>query len=170
MRPGGSKVNNYNQQRHLAWHETMELHELVAFQSNYLMGFKMNIANVTNPELKHLYAEAITGLEQNINELLPYYQFAPVVGTRALTGEQATAFYGLHLLIFAKTAVRNYSIAITETATPALRQLLHKQLNSAIKLHGDVYYFLYNRGLYPSYNLNQLLKNDQKTAHEALNM
>ncbi|GIO37435.1 spore coat protein F [Paenibacillus antibioticophila] len=163
-------MNGYKQHPHLAWHETLELHELVAFQSNFLMGFKMNIGSVHDPELKNLYAEAIKSLEQNLTELLPYYQIAPVVGARKMDGNDATAFYALHLLIFAKTAVRNYAIAITETATPNLRNLLQKQLNSAIKLHGEVYHFMYKNGLYPSYNLNELLMNDQKNAKLALNL
>lgn len=155
---------------HLAWHETLEMHELVAFQSNYLMGFKMNIANVHDPELKQLYAAAIASLEQNLNELLPYYSLAPAVGARTMTSEDVTAYYALHLLIFAKTAVRNYATAITETATHSLRQLLQKQLNSAIQMHGDVYSFMHMRGMYPSYDLNLLLMNDQKIAKQALSL
>ncbi|WP_072332973.1 MULTISPECIES: spore coat protein [unclassified Paenibacillus] len=148
----------------------MELHELVAFQTNYLMGFKMNAPHIKNPELKELYMNAIQGLEQNLKELLNYFPLAPVTGMRAMPDDDATAFYAAHLLIFAKTAVRNYAIAITETATPNLRQLLQKQLNQTIKLHGDAYQFMYTRGLYPSYDLNLLLKNDQKNANSAIKL
>jgi spore coat protein F len=156
--------------KHLAWHETMELHETVAFQSNSLTDFKMNLMNIKDPQLKKIYMDAIASIEQNLTELLPYFKAAPVVGARAMTPEDATAFYAAHLLIFAKTAVRNYAIAITETATPALRQLLQKQLNSAIQLHGDIFQFMYTRGLYPAYDLNLLLANDQKNAEKAMKL
>lgn len=156
-------------QHHLAWHETLELHELVAFQANHLTGFKMNLADVKEPQLHALYAETIQSLEQNLCELLPYYPKAPVAARAAADGD-LTAFYAGHLLGFAKTAVRNYAIAITETATPHVRQTLQNQLNRAIILHGKVFYYMYMRGLYPSYQLDQLLLTDMHNAQLALNM
>lgn len=154
---------------HLAWHETMETHELVAFQTNHLMGFKMDISSVRDPALKALYAETIQRLEQNLRELLPYYQAAPVPAREASTRD-ATGYFAAHLLLFAKTAVRNYAIAITETATPALRETFQKQLNAAIQLHGKVFYFMLERGYYPSYDLQKLLAADIKNAQTALHM
>ncbi|WP_148449152.1 spore coat protein, partial [Paenibacillus ihuae] len=74
------------------------------------------------------------------------------------------------LLGFAKTAVRSYAIGITETATPKLRETLQKQLNAAIMLHGKIYYFMLERGLYPSYDLPKLLSNDVTTANKALSL
>lgn len=47
-------------------------------------------------------------------------------------------FYAGDLLGLAKTSVRNYAIAITETATPRLREVLTRQINSAIQLHAQV--------------------------------
>jgi spore coat protein CotF len=108
--------NDSRNMQHLAWHETMELHELIAFQSNNLMDFKMNIPHVIDPTLQKLYAEAIKGLESNLKELLPYFQIAPVPMRNASRGD-LTAFYAAHLLICAKTSVRNYAIAITETTS-----------------------------------------------------
>lgn len=157
------------QQQHLAWHETLEMHELTAFQSNFLMEFKMVEADVKDAQLRALYAEAIRGTEQNLKELLQYFPKAPMY-TRSSAPEDMTAYYAAHLLIFAKTSVRNYAIAITETATPQLRETLRKQLNNAIALHGKIYQFMYERGLYPSYDLSRLLANDVKTANQALSM
>jgi spore coat protein F len=79
-------------------------------------------------------------------------------------------FYAGDLLALAKTSVRNYSIAVTETATPILRGVLTKQLLGAIELHGSVYQYMYDRNLYPSYNLNQLLQNDINLVQKALAM
>jgi len=155
---------------HLAWHETLELHETVIFQSNSLMGFKMHYPQVQDPELKKLYAEAIQSLERNLKELLPYYKSAPAVDMRNNAPKDLTAYYAGHLLIFSKTAVRNYAIAITETATPSLCETFKKQLNQAIQLHSKVFEFMLNKGIYPAYDLNRLLANDQKAAAEALNM
>ncbi|SET60422.1 spore coat protein [Paenibacillus sp. NFR01] len=163
--------NQPNQQyAHLAWHETMELHELTAFQSNQLMLFKMVHDDVKDPQLHALYLEAIKGTEQNLKELLQFYPLAPQ-GTRAHVNEaDKTAFYAGLLLGFAKTAVRSYAIGITETATPKLRETLQKQLNAGIALHAKVYYFMLERGLYPSYDLPKLLAGDVATANKALSL
>jgi hypothetical protein len=61
---------------HLAWHETMEMHELAAMQAHCLMDFKMQLPNVQDPTLRGLYTEAIHGIEQNLRELVPLYQHA----------------------------------------------------------------------------------------------
>lgn len=157
-------------QGHLAWHETLELHELTAFQSNQLIHFKMVVGEVTDPGLKQLYMEAIKSLETNLKELLPYFQQAPVWARSSKTNIDLTAFYAGQLLIFAKTAVRTYAIAITETSTPQLRDLLQKQLNAAIALHGKIFQFMLQRGFYPSYDLQKLLANDVANANKALSL
>lgn len=160
-----------NQQcQHLAWHETMELHELTAYQSNQLILFKMVIHDVKNPQLHALYAEAIQCVEQNLRELLQYFPLAPQGVRNGSKDMDMTAFYAGLLLGFAKTAVRSYAIAITETATPQLRETLQKQLNAAIQLHGKVFYFMLSCGLYPSYDLPKLLSNDVATANKALSL
>jgi spore coat protein F len=158
-------------QQHLAWHETLEMHELVSFQANHLMGFKMNLPDIVDPQLRALYAEAIRSLEQNLTELIQFYPKAPVTEARSSKGkEDMTAFFAGHLLGFAKSAVKNYATAITETATPQLREIFQKHLNNAVAFHGKVFYFMYERGLYPSYNLDQLLAGDLNNAKKALDM
>ncbi|PIB49707.1 spore coat protein, partial [Pseudomonas sp. 2995-1] len=49
------------EKQHLAWHETLEIHELVAFQANGLMKLKKVLPEVTNQELKKIYQKAISG-------------------------------------------------------------------------------------------------------------
>jgi len=154
--------------QHLAWHETMELHETVAFQSNELMACKMNITHVTDPTLKDLYAETIQALEQNLKELLPYYESAPTSLLRSTASGDLTSYYAVHLLILTKTFVRNLAVSITEIATPSLCETFRKQLNGAIHLHSKVFAFMLGKGLYPAYDLKQLLANDQKNAAKAL--
>ncbi|GGA41946.1 hypothetical protein GCM10007416_13590 [Kroppenstedtia guangzhouensis] len=52
----------------LAWHETLEWHELVAFQSGGLM------------RLKKIYMVFIQGLTANLKELMAFYPAAPPSG------------------------------------------------------------------------------------------
>lgn len=165
-------MQNYGSQGssagHLAWHETLEMHELAVFQSNGLITLKRTLPYVQDPTFRAIYVEAIRGVEQNLHELLQFYPAAPI-GERQ-SSHDMNAFYSGSLLGFAKTSVRNYAIAITETATPQLREVLKNQLLRAIQLHGKVYYYMYSQGYYPSYNLQQLLANDVKIAKNALSM
>lgn len=152
--------------RHLAWHETMELHELVAFQSNSLIELKKACQEVTDPELKELYKHTIEKVGKNLCELLPFYPEAPQVSVSHHEGQ--TPFFAGNLLGFTKTAVRNYAIAITETATHQLREVFVTQLNRYIRLHYKVFQFMYCRGYYPAYDLSKLLHGDIMNAKKAL--
>jgi spore coat protein F len=155
--------------RHLAWHETMELHELIAFQANGLMKLKKSVGKVECPTLKTIYMNTIEGLETNLKELLPFIPAAPMYkDARELRDD--SAFYAGDLLGLAKTAVRNYAIAITETATPVLRQTFVQHLGKAIDTHEKVFRYMYERGYYPAYDLNQLLHNDVRNANKAIAM
>jgi len=155
--------------QHLAWHETLEVHELVAFQSMGLFKLKKLLPEIQDPSVKSLYVTTIQAMEGNLRELLAFYPMAPTAERKGHMLPEAGFFAG-DLLMLAKTTVRNYAIAVTETATPALRAVLVKQLNAAIQLHATIYNFMYARGLYPSYDLNQLLANDVNLANTALQM
>ncbi|OCA91723.1 spore coat protein [Pseudobacillus wudalianchiensis] len=159
-----------NEQRHLAWHETMELHELTAFQSIGLMKLKKAFPRITEPELRAIYQQNINSLTGNLRELLQFYRMTPHVGREEEMREDETPFYAGDLLVFLKTAVRNLAIAITETATPALRDVLVKQLNSAIQAHTTIFNYMYKKGYYPAYDLNRLLQNDVALANKAISM
>ncbi|OLS37835.1 spore coat protein [Bacillus sp. MRMR6] len=155
----------------LAWHETLELHELVAFQSNSLMKLKMAFKNLPDQELKEIYRKTINDLEGNLRELLKFYPSAPGYQARDYDEvREDIGFYAGDLLSLMKTMIRNLGIAITETSTPALRAVLVKQQTGAIKGQERIYNYMYKKGLYPSYDLGQLLGNDIAMAQKALNM
>lgn len=156
---------------HLAWHETLELHELVASQAVGLMKLKKGRKEIDCEELRMLYNEAIQGLEKNIHELLAFFPAAPV-GREDETrhDDDLRPFFAGDLLAFAKTSVRNYAIAITETATPMVRATLTEHLLVLIQLHAKVFEYMYSRSFYPAYNLSELLKNDVTLAGKALKM
>lgn len=159
-----------NQPKHLAWHETLELHELTAMQSTALMNLKKCIKEINDKQLRSIYAETIKELETNLKELLRYYSLAQREDIDLEVRDVGTGFYAGELLIFAKTAVRSYATAITETATPMLRETFTNHLLKAIKTHAKIFNYMYEKGLYPAYNLEKLLQNDIKNAKKALEM
>ncbi|MBU9723741.1 MULTISPECIES: spore coat protein [Bacillaceae] len=168
------------EKKHLAWHETLEIHELVAFQANGLMKLKKSLPDVKNEELKKIFQKAISEISNNLNELLLFYPNMPrdVEEPPQMPRDEEepqerddmTAFFAGDLLGLAKATVRNYSIAITETATPQVRKTLKKQLTKSIDLHAEMYEFMEKQGLYPAYNLKELLDGDVKTARKAMSM
>lgn len=158
------------ERRLLAWHETLELHELVAFQSTGLMKLKMSINKVTDAELKELYRKCIHELEANINDLLKFYPNAQGFQSREEDVREDLGFFAADLLALSKTLVRNMGIAITEVATPALRKVLTNHLMTAIRGHERVFNYMHSRGYYPAYDLGQLLGHDMEIAQKALRM
>ena len=151
----------------LAYHETLELHELVALESNALTGLKMKVKDVPNQELKSLYVTVIKVLERYIKELLEYFPRAPQRDEEE-RDKQDAGFYAGNLLGLTKNLVRSYAIAITETATPMLKKTLTNQLNGFIDLHSQVFNYMSKHDLYPAYNLSALIKSDVTNANKAL--
>jgi spore coat protein F len=156
--------------QHLAWHETLEMHELVALQAMCLMKLKRAFPQVEDPDLRNLYSQSIRVLEGNLRELMAFYPKAPIPPDSRKEKNPEMGFFAGELLGSAKTLVRNYAIAITETATPVLREVLTKQLNTAIQLHATVFYFMEQKSYYPAYSLERLLANDIQIAQRALSM
>ncbi|WNS73825.1 spore coat protein [Bacillus sp. DTU_2020_1000418_1_SI_GHA_SEK_038] len=161
---------NYDIRKTLAWHETLEIHELVGFQSIGLMKLKMAFKKASDNELKVIYRKSIKDMEKNLNELIRYYPSAPIPPGRNEPVGDDIAFYAGDLLVLLKTAVRNYAVAITETATPELRKVLVNQMIRVINGHESIYLYMYRKGYYPSYDFGQLLQNDLNNAQKALNM
>ncbi|WHY76903.1 spore coat protein [Neobacillus sp. WH10] len=161
----------HEERKLLAWHETLKLHELVAYQSSGLMKLKMSITKVTDNELKDLYKKGIHDLEGNLKELLKFYPSAQ--GYQAREEEdlrEDMGFFASDLLGLSKGLVYNLATSITETATPALRKTFTNQLMGAIHGHERVYNYMYKHGYYPSYDLGHLLGHDIENAQKALRM
>ncbi|SFE90229.1 spore coat protein [Alteribacillus iranensis] len=74
------------------------------------------------------------------------------------------------LLVSAKAAVRNYSVAITETASPEIHKIIKRQLNDAIDLNHKVATYMIENELYHAYDVKEQVDHDLKKAETALKM
>lgn len=162
--------NTTSRPNHLAWHETLELHELVIFQSIGLMKVKTFIGEVKDTELRTIYEHTIKSLESNLEELLKFYSLTPRDEEPEDRKKLDAVFFSGELLTFSKAAVKNYAGAITETATPELREVFVRQMQGVIEIHTMVFDYMYKKGFYPAYDLEKLLKGDVKNANKALKM
>lgn len=73
-------------------------------------------------------------------------------------------------LLSAKAGIRNYTIAITEAATPELRTVLREQLQAAIQTHENITSYMMSKGYYHPYNLNEQLQVDLTASQTATNL
>ncbi|WP_019122706.1 spore coat protein [Brevibacillus massiliensis] len=92
--------------------------------------------------------------------------FQDLIGMGGMT-DQVVA---MDFLISAKSAVRNYAMALTETSTPEIKATLTKQLEEAIDLHEKISMYMIEKGWYHPWNVHQQIKLDQQNIQTALNL
>jgi similar to spore coat protein len=73
-------------------------------------------------------------------------------------------------LIAAKAGVRNYTVALTETATPELRMALREQLRDAIQTHENITNYMIAKGFYHPQQLSEQLQVDLTASNTATNL
>lgn len=73
-------------------------------------------------------------------------------------------------LITAKAAVRNLAVAITETATPEVKKLLRRELDTAIDTHDKIAQYMIKNEMYHAYNVDEQIEHDLKKAEIALEL
>ncbi|MBB6732763.1 spore coat protein [Cohnella zeiphila] len=74
------------------------------------------------------------------------------------------------LLIAAKSGVRNYAMAVTETTSPEIRQTLIRQLDEAIDMHEQMVNYMIGKDWYHPWDAEEQLRLDLKNAETALNL
>jgi len=72
------------------------------------------------------------------------------------------------LLLSSKSGVRSLAVAITETATPEVKKVLKKELETAINLHDKIAQYMIDNEMYHAYDLKEQVSQDLKNAEEAL--
>lgn len=73
-------------------------------------------------------------------------------------------------LLNAKTAVRNYSIAISEATSPEVREVLRRHLDAAIMTHERILKYMMNHSYYHVHNPQEQMIADRKTSNTTLNL
>jgi len=74
------------------------------------------------------------------------------------------------LLMASKTAIKNYALAITETATSEVRITLVQHLDDAIELHRRISMFMIDKGYYFPNDTEKQLQIDLSIADKALSL
>lgn len=95
---------------------------------------------------------------------------AGILQDMIVMGGMTDQVVAMDLLISAKSGVRNYAMALTETGTPEIKATLTKQLEEAIDLHEKISTYMIEQGWYHPWNVNEQIKLDQQNIQTALNL
>lgn len=74
------------------------------------------------------------------------------------------------MLITAKSGVKDLAVAITEAATPEIRNVLKQHLDTAIQTHEAITSYMVEKGFYHPYNVQEQLQVDINAANTSLNL
>jgi similar to spore coat protein len=74
------------------------------------------------------------------------------------------------ILMASKSEIKNYSLAITEAATPEVRNTLKLHLEDAMDFHEQISTYMINNGFYHPHDTSKQLQVDLQTAKSALNI
>ncbi len=74
----------------------------------------------------------------------------------------------MDLLLTVKEAIRNYAVAMTETASPELRTTLHNQLEVMIDYQSEVIQLMLDKKWIHPFNLDEQQTLDLKAAQNAV--
>ncbi|WP_211748153.1 spore coat protein [Paenibacillus sp. Marseille-Q4541] len=76
----------------------------------------------------------------------------------------------MDFLMNAKSGVRNYAMAVTECASPEIKQILMKQLDEAIDSYEKITTYMMQHGLYHLYHIPEQIQLDLKNIQTAMNI
>ncbi|HEX9060998.1 MAG TPA: spore coat protein [Clostridia bacterium] len=95
---------------------------------------------------------------------------ANLIQSMAGMGNMTEQIIATDFLLSAKAGVINYAIAISETSTPEVREVLRRHLDVAIGTHERIAKYMMNKGYYHVKDLREQIRVDMKAADTVLNI
>ncbi|MBU9721303.1 spore coat protein [Bacillus alkalicola] len=84
--------------------------------------------------------------------------------------EQVDSAIALDLLITVKEAVRNYSVALTEAASPEVRTVIRNQMEAALDYQAEVIDLMIEKKWFHPYDISEQQVLDLKAAQTAIDI
>ncbi|MCM3782510.1 spore coat protein [Neobacillus mesonae] len=94
----------------------------------------------------------------------------PIIEKLMGMGSMTDQVIAMDFLINAKSAVRNYAMAVTESGTPEIKEVLIKHLDEAILTHERIVEYMLDRGWYHPYNKTEQLTLNLQNINTALSL
>lgn len=76
----------------------------------------------------------------------------------------------MDLLIAAKSGIRNYAFAVTESGTPEVKEVLTRHLVEALDMHEQISSYMVEKGWYHAWDMNKQINVDLDNINTALNL
>lgn len=76
----------------------------------------------------------------------------------------------MDLLIAAKSGIRNYAFAVTESGTPEVKEILTRHLVEALDMHEQISNYMVEKGWYQAWDMNEQINLDLNNINTALNL
>jgi len=74
------------------------------------------------------------------------------------------------LLISAKSGVRNYAMAVTESGTPEIKHTLTRHLEEALDMHEKISNYMVSKGWYHAYDTKEQIQLNLQNINTAMNL
>ena len=89
-----------------------------------------------------------------------------------LTGMNALSdqVVAMDLLIAAKSGVRNYAMAVTESGTPEIKEMLTRHLIEALDMNEQISSYMIEKEWYHAWDTNEQINLDLNNIDTALNL
>lgn len=87
-----------------------------------------------------------------------------LTGMHTLTDQVIAMDY----LVTAKSAVRNYAMAVTDAGTPEVKAVMTRHLEEAVDMHERIAQYLMAKEIYHPWNVNKQIRTDLNTIQTAL--
>ncbi|MDF2685823.1 MAG: coat protein [Clostridia bacterium] len=85
-------------------------------------------------------------------------------------GEMTEQIIATDFLLDVKNGIKNYAAALSETATPEVRNVLKKHLDAAIFTHEKIIAYMMDKGYYHAYNLQEQIKIDLEASNTVMEL
>ncbi|MCC4722409.1 spore coat protein [Salinicoccus sp. RF5] len=82
-------------------------------------------------------------------------------------GKKRDELIATELLVSSKATVRAYAVALTETISPEVREILKRQLSQALNQHARIADYMIEREMYHPFDLDKQVKKDKKKVKKA---
>ncbi|WP_084185029.1 spore coat protein [Salinicoccus luteus] len=82
-------------------------------------------------------------------------------------GKKRDELIATELLVSSKATVRAYAVALTETISPEVREILKRQLSQALNQHARIADYMIEREMYHPFDLEKQIKKDKKKVKKA---
>ncbi len=92
---------------------------------------------------------------------------ANVLQNIAGMGNMTEQVIATDFLLATKTAIKNYASALSETASPQVRDVLRRHFDAAVASHEKITSYMMDKGYYHAYNPQEQIRVDMKAADTA---